>query len=184
MSKFKSNNRIHKAEHNKDKTGFRIKLTIGCIFVALVFLILIGIIIHLSNKPKTDDYNHVVTPDNIEDLQHNLSPEDYIPTGSYQINMNTSWIFPDGSSPSLNAYVKNNLENQCPVKLTIALPSNNDAILYTSPVIPAGGQVTKIKLDAALPAGVYEAVATYHLLDENEMEVSTVSMNLTISVDK
>jgi hypothetical protein len=57
-----------------------------------------------------------------------------------------------------------------------------DDVLYTSPTIPVGSELKGLKLDKELSAGNYDAVVVYHLVDENDKEVSSVAFTIVIHV--
>ena len=172
-------------EHTSATSGQRpYKVIVIGAFLAIVFLVLIGIIIYLLNNADKNRTNRVVKVVNVEEIQEQLSPEDYVPTGAYKVNMNTNWVFPDGNSPSSNAYISNDAENLNTVYFTITPASDPDMILYTSPMLTPGSKLNDITLDKPLSVGIYQAILTYHLVDDDEQEISTVAVNLTISVDK
>ena len=98
--------------------------------------------------------------------------------------MNMDWEFPDGNSASTNAYVENSVYNQNTVYFTIELNSNPGVEIFKSPYIPVGSHMENIKLTNPLEAGKHDAVLTYHLVDEDMEELSSVSVALTLTVEK
>lgn len=182
MSREKANERINGRISPNDGKKSSTKVVI--IIAVVIILILIGVILYLLLRRGTDsDYNMVVTPDNVEEIMSLMSDEQRTPIGSYQVTMNTSWVFPDGQSASTNAQVENSVYNQNTVYFTIALASDEDTDIYRSPYLMVGSHLDNIKLDTVLDAGTYDSVLTYHLVDDDYEEVSTVSVALTLTID-
>lgn len=182
MSKERANERINNSmATNKNKrshTGLLIIISVA------IICILTGIILYLLLGKESKDYNTVVTPDNVEQVISQLSESEYTPVGSYQVNMNTEWSFPNGKSASTNAYVGNSTNNRNTVFFTIVLKDDTTNEIYKSPLLPIGSHLENIKLDKELGAGTYDAIVTYHLVDDSEKEISTVSVSITITINK
>lgn len=181
MSKDKATERISNQVSAQQKKKSH---TVIIIVVLLVFIaVFLGIIIHFLLRKDSESYNVVVVPDNIEKVVGQLNEQEYTPTGSYEVVMNTDWIFPDSNSPSTNAYVENSVNNKNTVFFTIALVGEEDDI-YKSPYMQVGSHLENIKLDKKKDAGSYDAVLTYHLVDDNNKELSHVSVSITITIQK
>lgn len=187
MSKEKANERINSriAPTDEPHKSHLFILILGVIVIG----ILIGVICYLTLRKEPEqesresrEYNRVVTPENIEEIIGQLNEADYTPIGSYEVMMNTDWIFPDGASPSTNAYVENSINNRNVVYFTIALETDRDTDIYDSPFLEPGSYMEAIQLDVDLPAGKYDAVLTYHLVDGQEIEVSHVSVSVTLTI--
>ena len=146
--------------------------------VIAALCILIYFLLRKDDQPKRDV---VVNEDNVDEILTGL--EGGPPTGTYQVVMNSTWHFKDGAASSDNAYVENSEENNNPVYFNITR-SDTDETIFESPVIPVGSHMEKITLDKKLPAGTYDCVMTYHLLDDDQETVSTVRVALTIIVDR
>ena len=95
--------------------------------------------------------------------------------------MTEKWTFENGSAVSADAYVENRVYNQNTVYFTITR-SDDGSVIYKSPYLPVGSSLENIKLDTSLNAGVYDTVLTYHLVDEGNQELSTVSVSLVITI--
>lgn len=108
------------------------------------------------------------------------SSENSKPTIPFQASMTTEWNFADGKSASENAFVANKEENNIPISFDVTLSTGEN--VYTSPVIPIGGRVDNITLSKELPAGSYDAIVTYHLLDENHKEVAKAQIQILINI--
>ena len=92
MSKDAANENINEqVKINKSK-----KPLIAVIIVAVIIIgILIGIILYLLPRPEAKPYNNVVTPDNVDEVISQMEEEAKTPVGSYEVSMNTDWVFPD-----------------------------------------------------------------------------------------
>lgn len=185
MSKERANERINSRvipEAPSRKPYF----FVGTVVVIVVIGVLIGVICYLMLGKEAEQeersYNRVVTPDNVEEIIGQLDEQDYTPMGSYEVKMNTNWVFPDGDSYSTNSYVENSVNNRNTVFFTIALETDPDTVIYDSPFIEPGSYMEAVKLEKNLPAGVYEAILTYHLVNEQEEEISQVSIGITLTI--
>lgn len=127
--------------------------------------------------------NSVVTPSNVQQMLAEREEEERIPVGSYEVNMNNSWTFRDSKSASKDAYIGNSINNSNIVYFTIALKGETEDF-YTSPYIPVGSRMENVTLDCDLAAGKYETILTYHLVDDEYQELSTVSVGLEIIIEK
>ena len=182
MSREKANDRIDRQiSPSVGKRSGSTKVLV--IIFGIIIVVLAGVVVWLLSGKESKVYNTVVTPDNIEEIVAQLGEDDFTPMGSYEVIMNTDWTFEDGYSPSFDAYVKNAETNQSTVYFTIALANDPDTDIYESPLIPVGSYMEDISLEGAIKdAGVYNAILTYHLVDEDNEEISTVSVNITITI--
>lgn len=182
MSKEKANDRINSRiapAAAAKKSHSRIIIAVA----GIIICVLVGVILYMLVGKDSKAYNTVVTPDNVEEVIAELDEAEHTPVGSYEVVMNTDWVFPDSSSASSNAYVENSVDNQNTVYFTIAL-ANGTTPIYESPLIPVGSHLEDIKLDTKLDAGTYDAVMTYHLVDDDNKEISSVSVSMKITIDK
>lgn len=131
-----------------------------------------------SNGPAFGSGTVVLDERNANDVINRIKEEE----GRYSVKMVMDWDFPDGKSPSGNAYVANSEDNTHPVYFDVAL--EDGTVIYTSPMLPVGSAVEGFQLDTPLDAGKYTAVCTYHLLQSEEelTEISTVSVAVRITV--
>lgn len=185
MSREKANERINSRATPVDEPR-KPHTVLLFISVIIVIAVLVGVICYLALRKEPEqesrNYNTVVTPENVEEIISQLDEAEYTPVGSYEVIMNTEWTFPDGSSPSTDAYVENSVNNRNTVFFTIALDTDTETDIYDSPFIEPGSYMDAIQLGVDLPAGQYDAVLTYHLVDEQEKEISHVSVSITITV--
>ncbi len=169
-------------------------------FLILVIAALIVTVIFLlgKNKEKADNgslstqagysdsagkRNVVVNKDNVEELIAQLSEDEKVVPGNYQVTMNTTWDFSDGESTSRNAYVENSEANTNDVYFDVYLADSEEKI-FESPVLPIGSYLKNIKLDKALDAGSYDCVIVYSLIDSEQNVLSDVRVAMTINIDK
>ncbi len=157
----------------------------GKILLALCIIIIIslGIIIYLLlNKTDANEKrNIVVNEKNAETTVSEMADNEKIAPGYYELTMNFTWDFDNGTAISENAYIKNAETNDNAVYVDVTLSDTNE-IIYASPIIPVGSYLDNISLDSDLNAGTYDCVATYHLLDEANNSISTVRVNLSIVI--
>lgn len=167
---------------NSKKGGGKFVLAI-CIGV---IVILVAVIITLLLKKGNEDDNSVkrnvvVNPENVEEIVQQMDDSEKTEQGYYEVTMNFNWRFEDGSAPSENAYVKNSEANANSVYFDVTLADTEETI-YESPIIPVGSYLEDITLGTDMEAGTYDCVATYHLLDDENVSISTVRVSLTIDI--
>lgn len=172
-------------ENSNEQAKINQKPLVTVIAIAVIIIgVLIGIIVYLLPREEVKPYNNVVTPDNVDEIISQMEEEAKTPVGSYEVSMNTDWVFPDDNSASANAYVENAVTNQNTVYFTIALANDPEKDIFKSPYLEVGSHLTDIKLDSAPSQGIHDAVITYHLVDEEFNELSSVSMYMTITIEK
>lgn len=161
------------------------------IVIAVIIVILVGIIIYLlqsrnsqNEVPAEKPRNVVITPENVESvLQEIDEAQETVDPGYYTVTMNPTWHFTSGNEASYDAVVENVETNTHDVYFDIVLESDEEKVLYKSPVIPRGGKLQEITLDETLDAGSYDCVAIYHLIDENQNTLSTLRIALEMIVE-
>ena len=140
----------------KEKGG---KQTVSIVILVLVILVLTGVIIYLLMSLKPNEKkrrNQVITSDNVEEIFEQMEEDEYIAPGYYTVTMNYDWYFATGDAVSANAYVENAVDNTNAVYFDLFLASDDENAIYKSPVIPLGGRLENIALDAELDAGTYD----------------------------
>lgn len=100
----------------------------------------------------------------------------------FTTDMNMVWTFPSGSTISDNAIIGNSASNLYECYFEVYLDDEEQTLLYSSPVLPVGTRLDQLELDQALPDGDYDAICTFHLLDDEdqEKELSTVSFAVSL----
>lgn len=145
------------------------------VILLLAVIIILGIIIYklLHKEPEDRKASEGLVVDQTAD-------EDYDPT--FTTDMNMVWAFPSGKRTSTTAQIGNSVDNVCPVYFEVFLDDDEQTLLYSSPVLPVGKRLKKLKLDKALPDGEHSALCTFHLLkdEETEEEISKVSFKVTL----
>lgn len=150
-----------------------------CVIAAVVIM---GIFIYKSMLPKQQEPevtgSLVVDESNLESIAEDMQSK--VDDSMFETSMNVVWNFPDGESPSTDAYVANAGSNHYAISFEVLLDGTE--VIFTSGVIPVGNRIKEIKLDKDLPAGSYEAVCKYHLLREDGTENSSFGVNIYINV--
>lgn len=150
------------------------------IFGTVALVVVIACVITLTKQaPDTQERNVVVTPSNVEEVVSDLQTSE---PGYYEVTMNSTWYFENGTAASSNAYVENSTANSNDVYFDI-VRSDTDEMIFSSPTIPVGSHLENITLDKALDVGTHDCVLTYHLLDENGKNISHLNINLTIVIE-
>ena len=163
---------------------------IAVILVGVVVIgVLVGVIVMLLNRPEpeTEPENRsmratVINEDNVVEEVQRMVEEDYVAPGYYEVTQTMDWVFPDGESASTNAYVENAESNTNAVYFDVAL-RNTAQIIYASPVLPVGTYLDEIVLDTDLDPGSYDCTLTYHLVDDDQNDLSTLTLALMVRVD-
>lgn len=153
----------------------------------VVIVALLGVVIFLLFRGKDEEEpkrrNVVVNEDNVDEVLESLAEEGYVPPGYYEVTMNSTWNFESGDAPSTNAYVENAQTNTNPVYFDVVREDTGETV-YESPILPVGSHLDEIVLDTALEAGTYDCILTYHLLDEEEQDISTLQLTVQIVVNQ
>lgn len=175
----------------KRKEGKK-KVVVLAVIVAIVIAVLVGIIIYLlGKKDKTEEVaeetrrNVVVTPDNVDEVIQQMqdNSRNGVNQGYYTITQNSTWHFKSGKAISEDAYVENVAENTNAVYFDVVMADDNEHKVLESPVIPIGSHLENIALDEELSKGTYDCVIVYHLVDDNQNTISTVSVTVTIIIE-
>lgn len=160
-------------EEKKEKKNKKKKIIIVAIICTIA---VVGIILYfILNK---EEGGLVIDDSNLADVEEQLA--ETVADGMFEINMNTTWNFPNGESASSDAYVANGNANKYPISFEILLDGTE--VVYSSTVIPVGKQIKEIALDKDLPAGSYQAVCMYHLLNEDGTDNSSCGVNIALNI--
>lgn len=164
-----------------ENDGFSKKKKSTRIVVGFLILIIIALIItiyFLLLKPEEEDRT-IVTEENLDAIQEEMNQD---ADGSYyETSMTIDWTFDNGKKASKDAFVENPSSNSHTVYFDVNLSESNE-LVYSSPYIPVGKSLNSIKLEKKLEKGDYPAVVTYHLVDDDKKEVSTVSVEVTLHI--
>ena len=166
------------------------KTSILIIVLLSIVVVAMGVIIFLlvNNQQKAANINKksekrdvLVTEDNVKQVQEELEKE--TPAPNYTVTMNHTWKFADGTAKSSNAYVANDSVNLYDVYFEVNLEDEENTLVYSSPIIPIGSELRNFALDKDLDAGSYSAIITYYLVDENQNEISNVSIRIQLVIE-
>lgn len=155
------------------------------IVIVLVILLVIasGIIIYILTRPDeadeadTSGRGTVVTEDNADNISISQEP---VEDGMYETSMTIDWHFVGAKSD--DAYVANVENNTRTVYFDLNLADTGENI-YSSPYIPVGSELSGLTLERELEPGTYNTILVYHLVDDDNKELSTLSVALTIYVE-
>lgn len=166
---------------------------IAVAFIVLIAALAVCLVLLLSRSkeeevaPVNDDAPQTVLDrgfvdeSNLDNVMSDMS--DKVEDGMFECMMSSTWVFEDAASASSNSYVANVESNRHALYFDV-YEEQTDELLYSSPILPVGSEIRNIKLDKELPAGDYDAVVMYTLVNEAYEEVSTVGFNITISIKK
>ena len=170
------------------------------VVAAIVICILLGVIVFLLMTAKDGDdagkeakkqEATVITADNVDEVVEQMEQkaeekeELKAQAATYRVTMSPEWTFKAGETAAVDAYVENSTANSTMVYYTIALEGSQEEIL-TSPYMEVGSKMMdgQIELSNPLEEGTHSAIITYHLVDDEFNELSTVSMYMTIIVEQ
>lgn len=162
----------------KRLTTKHVVLILGTLII-LCAAVLIAIFLLKDNSEPAG--TSVITESNLADIKGEMQA--HVDKGMFMTHMNTTWIFPDGKSPSSNAIMGNAAANNYPFWFTLTLP-DTDETLFKSGLMPLGTQLSELKLDKDLDKGTYDALVTVHMVDEEGKEMeSNMSFNVSLIVE-
>ncbi len=169
------------SKSRKKSSNNRMKIVVIILIILLV--VALGFIIYILTRPdETDEADNggrgtVVTEDNADDINLNQEP---VEDGMYETSMTIDWHF-EGTK-SEDAYVANVENNTRTVYFDLNLAETGETI-YSSPYIPVGSELSGLTLEKELDPGTYDTILIYHLVDDDNKELSTLSVALTIYVE-
>jgi hypothetical protein len=174
----------------KSGTGLNVSSRVMIVMGSLILVALVGVIVALAmvlNNSRTEEPSHetrsvVVNEDNAEAVYEEMVNAEPVEVGYYEAKMSTTWHFPDGTSPSYDAYVENVPENSHDVYFDVELRTTGE-VIYASPVIPRGLHLKDFALDTDLDAGTYDCVIHYYLVDAEQREVDSLLMAVQVVVE-
>lgn len=172
---------------NKSTKKGSIGIVIAGIVMVLIIAMLVGVIVFLliskEEKEKPEEpRNVIVSQDNVDEVIQQMEEEAKVPVGEYEVSMSTTWVFPDGKLGASSAFVENSTANTNMMYFIITV---DDEEIYHSDYLDLGASLRNddIILSKDLEAGFYDAVITYHLVDDDFGDLSQVSMRMRIQVE-
>lgn len=170
------------AAHERKQLNSMQKIVIVLLVLLLAAMIAI-IFLLFRDKPQVETDTRpvtrgtVVTQDNAETL---VAEDEVIQDGYYDVSMSIDWHFKDGATE--DAKIANKETNKRTVYFDL-LTEETEEVVYSSPYIPVGEYMQGFTLDKELAPGTYDMIVRYYLVDDNSVEVSNVSVGLTIYVE-
>ncbi len=167
----------------------KIKIIFVIFGIVIVALAASLIAVLLNNKRNTvtsesEKRTTVVNEENVQEIVQDVVENPASVTPAYfTVNMSNIWNYESGDATSEDAYVGNLEENSNDVYFDVVLANDEQKIIYSSPVIPRGGELKDIKLDEPLQKGQYECVLIYHLIDDEQNTVGTLRVGIEIVVN-
>lgn len=164
-------------EKNRSKTKI---IIIALIVVLLAVCGAFGVVVYkMANKPaETPAAPRDISEGLVTDANYNKKASE----ATFTTDMNMIWTFPSGSAVSNNAEIGNSASNLYDCYFEVYLDNEEQTLLYSSPVLPVGKRLDELKLNQVLPDGSYDALCTYHILDDEdpEVELGKVSFSVTL----
>ena len=159
------------------------KFILLIVILVIVILALLATVIYLWHQKPSGKVKKekplIVNEDNADTILGEL--EDDSMDTMYNCRMSTTWTFENGKAESKDAYVANTDYNHYTVYFEVEIDDTKE-IVYTSPYLPVGSEINGLTLDKPLDAGEYPATVNYHLVDDNNKEISSVGFTVTIQV--
>lgn len=174
--------RDKKTVEQKTEKKSKAKIIIGIVLVLLIVIGILGYVIYkLANKPaEPASSERDISEGLVVDGNRNQKASE----ATFTTDMNMIWTFPSGSAVSNNAQIGNSASNLYDCYFEIYLEDEEQTLLYSSPVLPVGKQLDQLKLNQVLPDGAYDALCTYHILDDEDpdVELGTVTFSVSLMV--
>jgi len=126
----------------------------------------------------------VVTEDNVEEVRAMLSGEDIgiMPEDrQFEFSLVPNWTFTTSRAPSPDAFLANSVNNSRMIFFDVYI--DEIGVVYVSPYMPLGSQHRNFALDYDLEPGVYTALVTHFLVDDDMEILTDVSVGVTITVE-
>ena len=158
------------------------KLLIIITFVVLIAVIgILGVVIYRLATKKPEEAQK---PERVvsEGLVVGGSTNRKASEARFTTDMNMTWTFPSGSDTSNNAIIGNSVSNLYECYFEVYLNDEEQTLLYSSPILPVGKRLDKLKLNQVLPDGSYDAICTYHILDDEDPEIELGTVSFTVSL--
>lgn len=166
-------------EKSEGKTSKKKAIIIAIIVALLVVIGVLGFVIYSllhkeeAPKPQRDISEGLIVGDDYDKKASEAR---------FTTDMNMIWTFPSGSKVSNNAVIGNSSSNLYECYFEVYLDDEEQTMLYSSPVLPVGKRLEKLELDQTLPDGSYDAICTYHILDDEDPERELGTVSFTVSL--
>lgn len=178
-----------------EKGDGRKKILIGIVAaVIIVLMVTVGVLAsslmkanenqgQATEETAAEKPRDVISAENVEEVMAQFEEDTRIGNipQSYTVAQNTDWEFSAETMESQDAYVSNHSSNETPVYFDLVVDETGE-IIYSSPILELGAEIKGFKLDKALDPGTYVCTVVYHLVDEEQRELTTVNIGVTITV--
>lgn len=184
----------NKGAESKEKEKKDMSSTAMLLVLILVILLMAGIIVWLVFFRKPADVVSEEKPDIVNNRGMVLVTEENAATvgsdmyedavkGMFECKMTMTWDYTDGGEHSKNAYVANSTNNVYTIFFDVIEQESGETI-YSSPLIPVGGEISDFALNKHLDAGSYKATVMYTLVDQDNdyEEISSAGFVVTLNV--
>lgn len=162
---------------SKGLTKKHVVLILGIVIIICAAVIVAIFLLRDKPEPTT----RILNESNLKEIQAEV--QEKVAKGMFLTHMNTTWVFPDGGSPSSNAVMGNAPGNNYPFWFDLTLPDTGE-VLFESGLIPVGNEIGEIALAQDLNPGSYAALVTIHMVDEEGADVeSNMNFNITLEVE-
>ena len=172
-----------------EKKGNKKVIAIAGAVAGLVLISGIAAYAHFAKTPEPEVTQEngpraVVTAEGAVEVLDQIvaSTPDVIPQ-YYTVIQTSDWTFTDGGASSVDSYVENSTDNTTPIYFDVFL-SDTGELVYSSPVLELGAKIGGFGLDKTLESGSYECIVEYHLVDDEQNTLTTVSVAVDITVSK
>lgn len=168
------------------RAGSNKALIVILVILVVIIAVGIGVIVYLLNKKEepvatpATGRGTVITEENLGDADQALQGAP-VEDGFFQTEQTIDWHF-DSKGVTEDAYIANSVNNSRTVYFDLIMENSNE-LIYSSPYIPVGKSLEGFTLDKPLKEGTYDTVMVYHLVDDAENELSTLSVAITIYVE-
>jgi len=174
----------------KEGGSSRLIIIIGILIIALLLAVIIILLLRKEPTPPQEaeqpagrevvnDSRIVLDEQSAQQTIDEMRKE--VEEGMFECSMSMDWTFADGNSESKDAFVENSESNTHPIYFDVVL-DGSDEVIYSSPILPVGTQLSNFKLDVPLEAGEYQALCKYTLLKDEETQEPLSSANFVITI--
>lgn len=174
----------------KEGGSSRLIIIIGAVIIVLLIALILILLLRKTPESEQAVSNNdsrqvagtsrlVLDQESASNIMDEMRQE--VEEGMFECNMSMTWTFADGTSESNDAIVVNSENNSYPIYFDVTLNDTNE-LIYSSPVVPVGSQITNIKLDKALDPGEYKATVMYSLLEDAESQVVKSQAGFVIKI--
>lgn len=166
-------------ENGKKKLSVATIVAVIAVVLVLILVVILVYILTRKDEPEVQGKATIVTEDNVQEIIQAGNEQNT--DASYTVTMTNEWTFENGKASAEDFYVKNTEDNSRTVYFDLQLRDTGE-VIYSSPYIPVGESMNTFILDKELEAGDYDAVMVYHLVDDANAELTTVSVAVEIHI--